>query len=209
MASPSSNRFSGGIDTVQPGLDTVQEFRIETNGSSARYARPATVTLATKSGTNQLHGSLFETFRNNAAGLRARARQDGNTSAALIRNEFGASAGGPVYLPKIYDGRNRTFWFFATKVCASVKNHLMKIMFRLHRCSPATSARFLDQQQCPDAHLRSTLDQRRGDSHAVYRRPGSSEPHQLLLRRDAVDHPYAHQRGQSLSGPESRRLLPE
>ena len=74
------DRFSGGIERVQPGLDTVQEFRIETNGSSARYARPATVMLVTKSGTNQFHGSAFETFRNNAAGLRARARQDGNTS---------------------------------------------------------------------------------------------------------------------------------
>lgn len=107
------DRFGGGISRVQPGLDTVQEFRIETNGSSARYARPATITLATKSGTNQLHGSAFETFRNNADGLRARARQDGNTAAKLIRNEFGASAGGPVYLPKIYNGTNRTFWFFA------------------------------------------------------------------------------------------------
>ena len=107
------NRFGGGIDTVQPGLDTVQEFRIETNGSSARYSRPATVTLVTKSGTNQLHGSAFETFRNNADGLRARARQDGNTAAKLIRNEFGASAGGPVFLPKIYNGKNKTFWFFS------------------------------------------------------------------------------------------------
>ena len=107
------DRFSGGISRVQPGLDTVQEFRIETNGSTARYARPATVTIATKSGGNQLHGALFETFRNNAAGLRARARQDGNTSAKLIRNEFGASAGGPVLLPKLYDGHNKTFWFAA------------------------------------------------------------------------------------------------
>jgi len=107
------DRFSGGISRVQPGLDTVQEFRIETNGSSARYARPATVTLATKSGTNQIHGAVFETFRNNASGLRARARQDGNTSAKLIRNEFGASIGGPVVIPKLYDGHNKTFWFFA------------------------------------------------------------------------------------------------
>ena len=107
------DRFGGGIQRVQPGLDTVQEFRIETNGSSARYARPATVMLVTKSGTNQLHGSAFETFRTNAAGLRARTRQDGNTSAKLIRNEFGGSAGGPVYLPQIFDGRNRTFWFAA------------------------------------------------------------------------------------------------
>jgi hypothetical protein len=105
------DRFGGGIARVQPGLDTVQEFRIETSGSSARYSRPATITLVTKSGTNQIHGSVFETFRNNASGLRARQRQDGNTSAKLIRNEFGASAGGPVFLPKLYSGRNKTFWF--------------------------------------------------------------------------------------------------
>ncbi len=107
------DRFGGGIERVQPGLDTVQEFRIETSSSSARYPRPATVTLVTKSGTNQLHGSLFETFRNNADGLRARARQDGNSPAKLIRNEFGVSAGGPVVIPKVYDGHNKTFWFFA------------------------------------------------------------------------------------------------
>lgn len=107
------DRFGGGISRVQPGLDTIQEFRIETIGSSARYSRPSTVTLASKSGSNQLHASFFETFRTNAAGLRARQRQDGATSAKLVRNEFGASAGGPVVLPKLYDGHNKSFWFFA------------------------------------------------------------------------------------------------
>jgi Carboxypeptidase regulatory-like domain/TonB dependent receptor len=107
------DRFTGGIQRVQPGLDTVQEFRIETSGSNARYPRPATVTLVTKSGTNQLHGTLFETFRNNADGLRARTRQDGASPAKLIRNEFGGSAGGPVILPKLYNGKNKTFWFFS------------------------------------------------------------------------------------------------
>ncbi|HUS05548.1 MAG TPA: TonB-dependent receptor, partial [Bryobacteraceae bacterium] len=107
------NRFGGGIVNVQPGLDTVQEFRIETNGSNARYSRPATVTLVTKSGTNLLHGSVFETHRNNAAGLRARRREEGTSPAKLIRNEFGASAGGPVVLPKLYNGRDKTFWFFS------------------------------------------------------------------------------------------------
>lgn len=107
------DRFGGGMARVQPGLDTVQEFRIETAGSSAQYSRPATVTVVTKSGTNQFHGALFETIRNNGGGLRARQRQDGNTSAFLARNEFGASAGGPVLIPKLYDGRNKTFWFAA------------------------------------------------------------------------------------------------
>lgn len=105
------NRFGGGLNLVQPGLDTVQEFRIETNGSSARYSRPATISLVTRSGTNQFHGALFETHRNNAGGLRARRREEGDTPAKLIRNEFGFSAGGPVFIPKIHDGRNKTFWF--------------------------------------------------------------------------------------------------
>jgi hypothetical protein len=105
------DRFGGGINRVSPGLDTIQEFRIETTGSSAQYSRPANIEMVTKSGTNEFHGSAFETHRNNFGGLRARQRQDGNTPAKLIRNEFGVSAGGPVYLPKIYDGRNHTFWF--------------------------------------------------------------------------------------------------
>src|SRR5262249_36400492 len=56
------DRFGGGISRVQPGLDTVQEFRIETSGSSARYSRPATVTLVTKAGGNVLQGAIFETL---------------------------------------------------------------------------------------------------------------------------------------------------
>jgi hypothetical protein len=107
------DRFGGGMARVQPGLDTVQEFRIETVGSSALYSRPATVTLVTKSGTNQFHGSAFETFRNNGAGLRTRQRQSGNTSPFYVRNEYGVSAGGPIVIPKLYDGRNKTFWFAA------------------------------------------------------------------------------------------------
>ncbi len=107
------DRFGGGVIRIRPALDSVEEFRLETNGSNARYSHPATAVLITKSGTNSLHGTVFETFRNNAAGLRARQRQDGNTSAKLIRNEFGASAGGPVYLPHVYDGKNKSFWFFS------------------------------------------------------------------------------------------------
>lgn len=100
------DRFGGGMARVQPSLNTVQEFRIETTGSSARYSRPATVQLVTKSGTNEFHGSVFETHRNNFGGLRARRREDGNKASQYIRNEFGASAGGPIV-------KNKTFWFAA------------------------------------------------------------------------------------------------
>ncbi|MCX6621683.1 MAG: carboxypeptidase-like regulatory domain-containing protein, partial [Acidobacteria bacterium] len=106
------DRFGGGMARVQPGLDTVQEFRVETAGSNASYSRPATVSMVTRSGTNAFHGAAFETLRNNGAGLRSRTRQDISGSASkLIRNEFGFWAGGPVLLPKIYNGKNKTFWF--------------------------------------------------------------------------------------------------
>ena len=105
------DRFGGAMSRVQPGLDTIDEFRIETAGSGAQFSRPATIELVTRSGTNKLHGALFETFRNNADGLRARQRQDGNTAAKLIRNEFGGWVGGPVILPHLYNGKNKTFFF--------------------------------------------------------------------------------------------------
>jgi hypothetical protein len=108
------DRFGGGLRAgVSPGLDTVQEYRIETTGSGAQYSRPATISLVTKSGTNEIHGGVFWTHRNNFGGLRARQRQDlfpppGCEEAfcppQYIRNEYGASAGGPVI-------KNKTFWF--------------------------------------------------------------------------------------------------
>jgi hypothetical protein len=108
-----SDRVYGGTVRRPPGLDTIQEFKVENNLSSAKLTRPTTVVLSTKSGTNAFHGSLFETHRNNAIG-KARQRQDFyEKPPQLIRNEFGGSAGGPVFLPKLYNGRNRTFWFFA------------------------------------------------------------------------------------------------
>ena len=105
-----TDRTRGGAQYRPPGLDTIQGFKVETNNSSAKFTRPTTIILTTKSGTNELHGTLFETHRNNAIG-KARSRTDSSEKAPpLIRNEFGGTVGGPVYLPG-YDGRNRTFFF--------------------------------------------------------------------------------------------------
>lgn len=115
---PMTNRnFGSPSNTSQailPDPDSVQEMRFETMNSSAQFSTPATVILTTKSGTNQIHGSVFETARNNYFGI-AKARQDPSNLVApkLIRNEFGGSVGGPINIPKVYDGRNRSFFFFA------------------------------------------------------------------------------------------------
>jgi hypothetical protein len=94
-----------------PGMDTVAEFRAETNNSSAKFDRPGTFMMTTKSGTNEFHGSAFETARNSGLGV-ARARQDYYLKPPhLVRNEFGGSVGGPVIVPKLYNGKNKTFFF--------------------------------------------------------------------------------------------------
>ncbi len=107
-----TDRNWGGNPRRQPGLDSIQEFNAEDSGSSAKFSRPTPILYSTRSGTNDFHGSLFEFNRNNGYG-KARRREEGNKPSFLNRNEFGGTAGGPVWLPKLYDGRNRTFWFFS------------------------------------------------------------------------------------------------
>ena len=117
-----ANRETGEIQGRPPGLDTVQEFRTETNNSSAKMNRPASVVVATRSGTNRFHGAAFETAKNNGFGL-ARRREDYYSKAPhLVRNEFGASAGGPLRLPKIYNGKNKTFFFVAYEAFRSISS---------------------------------------------------------------------------------------
>jgi hypothetical protein len=99
------------IIAISPSIDTLQEFKVQTNSYSAEFGRSVggQINAVTKSGTNQLHGTIYEFLRNDVL--------DARNFFALRRpayrqNQFGAGAGGPVYIPKLYDGRNRTFWFY-------------------------------------------------------------------------------------------------
>jgi hypothetical protein len=108
-----TEQISGGSIARPPSLDSIQEFRVDNNSASARYTRQTTIIVTTKSGSNAFHGTLFETNRNSGYGV-ARARDNmTNTAAKLNRNEFGGTAGGPIWIPKLYNGKNRSFWFFS------------------------------------------------------------------------------------------------
>ena len=92
--------------------DAIAEFRVISNAFSAEYGRMANgvINFTTKSGTNDLHGSLFEYFRNDDLNARAFF----NATRSIVReNDFGGTAGGPVWIPKVYNGRNKAFWFFS------------------------------------------------------------------------------------------------
>ena len=96
--------------------DAVQEVRVKAFDTDAAYGHSGagTANVVLKSGGNIMHGTLYEknqpsnmvanTFFNNKAG---------QPTTITHFNQFGGTASGPIYLPKVYDGRNKTFWFFA------------------------------------------------------------------------------------------------
>lgn len=95
-------------------LDDLQEFRIETSSYSAENGRQpgGQVQLTSRSGTNDLHGTLFDYLRNEAFDANAWVYNYYNLPRIPERqNDFGGTLGGPVTIPKIYNGRNKTFFF--------------------------------------------------------------------------------------------------
>ena len=98
-----------------PSVDSLAEMKVETNSYAADSgaAPGGQISLITKSGTNAFHGTLWEFNRNDGltSTFDAIANKD-LKSARLNRNQFGANLGGPVQFPKIYNGKNKTFFFF-------------------------------------------------------------------------------------------------
>ena len=106
--------------SIQPSIDAIQEFKIQTNITSAEYgqAAGANINVAIKSGTNNLHGSAFEFLRNDKLDAIDWFRNYSSTPsnpaerAPYKRNQYGGVIGGPVVIPHVYNGHDRTFWLF-------------------------------------------------------------------------------------------------
>ncbi|MBK9171141.1 MAG: TonB-dependent receptor [Bryobacterales bacterium] len=103
----------GGTSSLA-SVDAVQEFTIQTSTYAPEYGRQpgAQVAIVTRSGTNTLHGSAFNYLRNDKLDANSWfGNFNGLSRPALRQNDFGFTLGGPVALPNLYDGRNRTFFF--------------------------------------------------------------------------------------------------
>ncbi len=102
------------IIVISPSVDTLQEFKIQTNAYSAEFGRSAgaQINAVTRSGSNRVHGSLYEFLRNNVFDARNYFAPASQPNPPYRQNQFGVSLGGPVWVPKIYNGRNKTFFFF-------------------------------------------------------------------------------------------------
>jgi hypothetical protein len=107
--------FSDGVDNTQTGplanyIESFQEVKVDLSNNSAEFPSIGQVTIISKSGTNELHGTVFDYYSTpwfRAKGFFESSRPTG------IRHNPGFAAGGPVWIPKIYNGRNRTFFYYS------------------------------------------------------------------------------------------------
>ena len=103
-------RQNGALPNMNPSSEMISEFRVTQFNNNAEFSQIADVSIVTKSGTNQLHGSGFEYFQNSALDA---IPYGFDSKAHKVFHTFGGSLGGPVVLPRLYNGRDKTF-FFAT-----------------------------------------------------------------------------------------------
>ncbi len=112
---PNNAQAGGNNLAYVPPVDSVQEFKIQTNSYDAQYGKSGggVVNVVLKSGTNRVHGSLYEFARRNA--LDANSFQNNARAAEKdghYLDQYGIQLDGPLFLPKIYNGRNKTFFLF-------------------------------------------------------------------------------------------------
>lgn len=106
--------LNGTNYVVLPPVDAVQEFKVQTSDFSAEFGRSGAAVLnaTIKSGTNELHGAAWEFFRNDKLDAADFFENAGGVPKGELRqNQFGFTAGGPVVIPKVFDGRNKIFFF--------------------------------------------------------------------------------------------------
>ncbi|MGD0579322.1 MAG: carboxypeptidase-like regulatory domain-containing protein [Bryobacteraceae bacterium] len=109
MALGRADLSGGNNNEMSPSLDAIGDFKLQTGAVSAEYngGQTAVANFSIKSGTNDLHGAVFEYLQNEDFN----ALDIGATQARYRDNNWGYTAGGPVWIPKIYKGRNKSFWF--------------------------------------------------------------------------------------------------
>ena len=111
---PNNAQAGGNNIALVPPVDSVQEFKIQTNSFDAQYGKTmgGIVNVSLKSGTNQLHGTLYEFARRNQWDANSFQNNSiGKDKVAHFLDQYGGALGGPIYLPKLYDGRNKSFFF--------------------------------------------------------------------------------------------------
>lgn len=122
---PSSTGFFDQITTL-PTVDDTQEFKVQSNNLSAEYGRYSggAINITTKSGTNSYHGNVFEFIRNSALDANNFFNKAaGKPNPSFQMNQFGGTFGGPLTIPGLYHGHDRTFFFVDYQGTRRIQGH--------------------------------------------------------------------------------------
>jgi len=144
-----SNTGTPGVPAqTQPSVDAIQETAIQTSNYAAEYGQVGggMFNVTMRSGTNQFHGSAYDYFVNevfNAGNPFVTGSPLGNPRARARRNDYGFTLGGPVDIPKVYNGRDKTFFFFnweQFREATKINNQLQTIPIAAYRTGNFSSA---------------------------------------------------------------------
>jgi hypothetical protein len=133
---------------IQPSVDAIQEVTIQTSNFSAEYGLVGGgfFNYTMKSGTNQLHGSVYDYFVNEVFNANTPWV---NAKPTARRNDYGFTVGGPVFIPKVYNGHDRTFFFFnweqfrETEIINNILDTVPTALYRAGDFSQALTGRIL------------------------------------------------------------------
>src|SRR5579871_1219652 len=122
----------GANQQNQPGMDSIQEWTVQTSNYSAEFgqAGSAVMNVTMKSGTNQYHGTGYWYFQNEALNAGQPFTNDGRghlVRPANRQNDYGLTMGGPIRIPKVYNGRDKTFFFFSWEQFLRDQNFLPNV----------------------------------------------------------------------------------
>ena len=130
--STQSVRNGGPNADLFPSVESTAEFKVNTGSNDAEYAQASDITVTSKSGTNDLHGAVFY-FTQNAA-FNA-ADPFAHQVLPLVANDFGVTLGGPISVPHVYNGKDKSFFYFTYEGTRRPQS------FQLSEILPSTSQR--------------------------------------------------------------------
>jgi hypothetical protein len=144
----------GAGSQTQASVDAIQEFAVQTSNFAAEFglAGGAVYNIMMKSGTNQFHGGAYEYFANDALNAGVPFTNNGNGGLlrpVVRRNDYGFTVGGPVWIPKLYNGHDKTFFYFSlerypvSQTLTNVFNTVPIAAYRGGNFTPALTGRTL------------------------------------------------------------------
>ena len=102
-------RFNGPNRDLFPSIEGIAEFKVNTANNNAEFGQPSDITVTTRGGSNDYHGSIYDFYQNSALNA---ADPFAHTKNSLIGNTFGGFLGGPLSIPHVYHAKDKTFFFF-------------------------------------------------------------------------------------------------